>query len=197
MTDSLISLVVATSLLLGSPGPATMSLAAVGASAGFVRGLPYLAGILLGLGSAIIVGAIGLGALFEVFPKTRFGFQLIGGAYIVYIAWKIGSAPVPDRNDDDRQLPSFRDGFVLNLLNAKAYATFLALFTGFMLPADDWVRGYILTAAVIFVVTVVVDTIWLGFGGLLRPLFRTPRQARVLRIVFAALIVLSLVYAFR
>lgn len=197
MPEALVSLVVSTSLLLGSPGPATMSLAAVGAAGGFVRGLPYLAGILLGLGVAVIIGAAGMGALFEAFPATRFGFQVIGGAYIVYIAWKIGSAPVDDETNGGVRIPSFRDGFILNLFNAKAYAAFLALFSGFLLPGDSWLLAYAITAGTIFVVAIVVDTIWLAFGGLLRPVFRRPREARALRILFAILIVLSLVYAFR
>lgn len=54
MLESIVSLIAATGLLLGSPGPAPLALAATGATFGIRRGAPFLAGILLGLSVAII-----------------------------------------------------------------------------------------------------------------------------------------------
>lgn len=45
LTEAVITLIVAASILLGSPGPATMSPAVIGASAGFGNGLSYRAAI--------------------------------------------------------------------------------------------------------------------------------------------------------
>lgn len=65
MLESIVSLIAATGLLLGSPGPAPLALAATGATFGIRRGAPFLAGILLGLSVAIIGASIGLAALLD------------------------------------------------------------------------------------------------------------------------------------
>ncbi|WP_260865169.1 LysE family translocator [Shewanella sp. KCT] len=145
MLESLVSLIAATGLLLGSPGPAPLALAATGATFGIRRGAPFLAGILLGLSVAIIGASAGLAALFSNFPDLRLTFQLLGGAYIAFIAYKIASAPCTQL-DNAQQAPSFKDGFILNLLNPKAYAAFLAIFSQFLLPLETrpwaiWSRG--------------------------------------------------------
>ena len=198
MTDALLALIAATALLLGSPGPATMSLAATGAVFGFRRGLPYLAGILAGLAAAVALGAAGLEALFAAFPASRGVVRIAGAAYIVYIAWRIATAPIHTVDSSAASAaPRFRDGFVLNLLNVKAYAAMLALFSQFQLPFAAAGLRVAATAGVAYLVTVLVDIAWLGFGGLLKPALADPRRARIARIVFAALVLLSLLFAFR
>ena len=71
LIESLIALVIAASVLLGSPGPATLSLAAVGATAGVAKGLPYLAGILVGLACAMAGAVIGVAAIFVQWPQAK------------------------------------------------------------------------------------------------------------------------------
>jgi len=198
LTEAFISLVTAAALLLGSPGPATLGLAGVGATFGFRGGVHFLNGILAGLCVVIVGATLGLAALFTAFPGVRAVVQLVGGLYICYIAIKIGTAPhIPESASTSQSSPRFIDGFMLNLLNPKAYAAFLALFSQFLLPMSSATAAFIATAAVCFVVAVVVDTIWLSFGGLIRPLFKHPRQARLVRVMFAVSMVGAVLWAFK
>ena len=194
MLESFILLITTTALLLGSPGPAPLALAATGATFGIKKGAPFLAGILFGLTVAIVGATAGLAALFSQFPSVRLICQVIGGAYILYVAYKIASAPIITSNTNS-EAPSFKDGFILNLLNPKAYAAFLAIFSQFLLPFSDTYIGYIVTGFTCLAVAAVVDTLWLMFGGLLRPVFTKPTQARFIRIVFALLMVIAVIYA--
>ena len=194
MVESFIVLITTTALLLGSPGPAPLALAATGATFGVKKGIPFLAGILVGLSVAIVGATAGFGALFSQFPSFRVTCQVVGGAYILYIAFKIASAPVVNSHKA-QSAPNFKDGFILNLLNPKAYAAFLAIFSQFLLPFSDTTIGYIVTGLTCFIVAILVDTVWLMFGGLLRPIFSNPKQARAIRIVFAIFMVIAVVYA--
>lgn len=194
MFESFIVLVTTTTLLLGSPGPAPLALAATGATYGLRKGMPFLLGILAGLAFAIVGAIVGLSALFSAFPDIKFACQLIGAAYITYIAYKIATAPVVS-NDDVLSPPKFRDGFILNLLNPKAYAAFLAIFSQFILPFSDLTVGYLATGIVCFLVATVVDFLWLGLGGLLKPIFAQPIQARVIRVMFAVLMLAAVGFA--
>ena len=160
MYESLISLVVATALLLGSPGPAPLALAGVGATFGIKPGLPFLTGILLGLAVAIVGATLGLSTLFSAFPDVNLAVQIAGALYILYVAQKIARAPVIAVNDAASQTaPRLIDGFILNLLNPKAYAAFFALFSQFILPLEGALLSHVATGIVCFLVAVVVDAV--------------------------------------
>lgn len=198
MIEAAATLITTTFLLFGSPGPATMALAATGASHGFRNGVPFLVGILSGLAVAIVGAIAGLATLFANFPDIRFTVQLIGGAYICYVALKIATAPILSSSPGSKSFaPSFIDGFILNLLNPKAYAAYFAIFSGFLLPLTEITHSFLATGTICFLVAVVVDILWLWFGGLMSPLFRKPREARLLRITFAILMVAAVFVVFR
>ncbi len=195
MPEAIAALVIATAALLGSPGPATLSLAAVGATSGVSRGLPYYAGILAGLLFAMLGAIAGLATVLGRWPQAGLVIQLLGATYILYVAWKIATAPtVTEDASKDIRHPGFRDGFILNILNAKAYAAFLALFSQFLLPIDNRVFAYLASATVCFGVAIIVDAAWLLAGGFLQSIFRNPRSARLIRIVFGLLIVASVIW---
>ncbi|MEQ8314960.1 MAG: LysE family translocator [Gammaproteobacteria bacterium] len=194
MTEALASLILATLMLMGSPGPATLGLAATGANVGFRRGLPFLLGVMTGLAIVISGAALGLATLFENFPQLRLTIQTFGTIYICYLAYKIAMAPI--LSEDEQAAagnPVYLDGLLLNLLNAKAYAVFLAVFSQFLLPGSNAFWSYMLTGLVCFGMGMTVNTSWLWFGSAISPLFRQPRSARILRIVFAVLMVASVV----
>lgn len=177
-------------MLLGSPGPATLSLAAVGATFGVSKGLPYLFGILLGLLCAMAGAVFGVAAIFEQWPEVQLSVQLLGAAYLMYVAFRIATAPVlADGEAEQHKMPGFRDGFVLNLLNPKAYAAFFVLFSEFLVPFDDISDRYIATSLIVFAVAIIVDTIWLVIGSGIRTVFSHPKSARITRILFALSIV--------
>lgn len=196
MTEAIIALTFATLVLLGSPGPATMSLAAVGATAGFAKGGAYLVGILLGMLFAMAGSVLGVATVFTQWPQARWTIQILGAAYIFYIAYRIASAPVLITDETEPQaIPGFRDGFVLNLLNAKAYMALFVLFSQFLVPFPSAPGRYTITAAVCFAVIIVVDSAWLLLGAAIRPIFSKPKSARLLRVIFALTIVVATLWA--
>ncbi|MBM7071586.1 LysE family translocator [Shewanella sp. 202IG2-18] len=131
MLEAWVSLVFTALMLLGSPGPACLALAAVGATSGVKKGIPFLLGILSGLSIVITLTAFGLAALFEHYPYAKLICESIGALYILYLAYKMASAPALS-NDNDIDAPVFKEGFILNLLNPKIYASFLAVFAQFL-----------------------------------------------------------------
>lgn len=197
MLESLISLLLATFLLLGSPGPATMALAATGATHGFKKGLPFLLGILAGLVFVITGAALGLAALFASFPSVKIVLQIAGAGYILFLAWKIASAPLLNTsNNEDSHIPHFFDGFIVNLLNVKAYAVFLAIFSQFLLPNSDMTLAYISTGTVCIIMGIIIDVIWLWLGSAISPFFSDPVSARRLRVSLAVLMVAAVTVVF-
>ena len=197
MPNAIVSLVVATTLLLGSPGPATLALAATSGVFGFRGGLPFLAGILAGLALAIVLGAFGIAALFEAFPGSRWVVQTLGGLYVGYLAYKVATAPVLEKGATQLEAaPGIRDGFILNLLNPKLYAVFLALFSQFQLPFASPLTSVLATGFVVYAVAIAVDIAWLALGNGLRPVFQHPKHSRVVRVLFGVLMVAAVAWTF-
>lgn len=185
-------------MLLGSPGPATLSLAAVGATAGVEKGLPYLAGILVGLACAMTGAIVGVAAIFVQWPQARTIVQILGALYLTYIAYRIAFAPITSgENEGESSAPGFKDGVVLNILNPKLYAGFFVLFSQFLLPLQNTAAQYLTTAAVMFVIGIVVDSIWLGIGSTIQALFAHPRYARSVRVLFGLSIIVATIWALR
>ena len=195
MTEALLTLTVATTMLLGSPGPATLSLAAVGATFGVSKGLPYLVGILLGLLCAMAGAVFGVAAIFVQWPQAKWVVQILGAMYLFYIAFRIATAPVLMNGETaQHKMPGFRDGFILNLLNPKAYAAFFVLFSQFLLPFETVPARYIATSLLIFMVDDVVDSVWIVVGSAVRSIFTHPRTARATRVLFGLSIVIATVW---
>ena len=196
LTEALITLTIAAGVLLGSPGPATLSLAAVGATVGVAKGVPYLAGILVGLICAMAGAIVGVAAIFVQWPQAKLIVQILGALYLTYIAWRIASAPISsDSESSDQKTPGFRDGVVLNILNPKLYAGFFVLFSQFLLPIPNATAQYVTTGAVMFAIGVVVDSIWLALGSTIQALFAHPKYARGIRVLFGLSIVVATAWA--
>ena len=193
--DAFWSLILTTALLLGSPGPAPLALAGIGASFGFKQGIHFLLGILGALLVVIVVSAGGLGALFNTYPALQWTCQLIGTGYLLYVAYKIASGK-GGISAHDGKAPSFKDGFILNLINPKAYAAFLAIFANSTLDLGDYWRNVLVTGLVCFFVAVIVDGLWMLAGGSLRTLLNKPKQAITLRWGFALALVVSLAVSY-
>ena len=78
-----------------TPGPNNVMLLASGVNYGFRRSLPHMLGITIGFSFMIVVVGLGLGQVFERFPVTYEIMRYGGGAYMLWLAWRIAnSGPV-------------------------------------------------------------------------------------------------------
>ena len=75
-----------------SPGPNNVMLAASGANFGFRRTLPHIFGILFGFCSLVVAAGLGLATLFVAIPWLYNVLKVMSVLFLLYLAWKIGSA---------------------------------------------------------------------------------------------------------
>jgi len=195
MATALASLVLTAALVLGSPGPAPVALAASSATFGLRRSLPFYCGIMAGLAMVALASAAGLGVLFSSFPNVRRVFEGAAALYIVYLAYRIATAPPSTDSSNAARAPRFRDGLLLNVINPKSYAAFLAVFSQSMLPIDSMPWAYGFTAVTCLAVAAATNMVWMTSGLLLTSWLRRPRAARVIRSVFAIAMVAAVLWA--
>src|SRR6478672_11480675 len=91
--DALGTLVVTSLAIMGTPGPATISLTAAGSAYGVRRSLTYLAGIIAGTTVVLLAVATGITAALLAVPAVRPVLIAAGAGYIVWLAYHIATAP--------------------------------------------------------------------------------------------------------
>ncbi len=188
-----IAFVVAGYALAGSPGPATLSLAAAGAAFGGRRVLGYMAGLTSTMVLIMAVTATGVVGVLFALPGIRPVVLTIAAAYFLYLAFRIATAPPLSEVAADRRPPSFVGGVVLNLVNPKAYAAAAALLSDFVLVDGRLALDATAKVAVLTLIIVSVNLAWLFAGVALTRTFRDPRTNRAINVVFAVLLVASVV----
>jgi threonine/homoserine/homoserine lactone efflux protein len=195
MIANLVLLWLAALPLMGSPGPATLSTAAVGASFGWRRGLPWLAGIVAGTAAVLLLIASGITAAILALPALKTAITLLAAAYILWLAWRIATAPPLSKPTEAAKAPAFPGGFLLAVANPKAFAAIGAVYAGHSVVSDDFALDTAVKIAALTLVIVVVNGTWLVFGALIAQVLHDSRKGRIANIVFAVLLVVSVALA--
>src|ERR1700685_4848715 len=81
-------------LLLGSPGPGIAALISVGKSRGFAGSLPFFWGLQASLYMAAAACGLGLFSVIRAVPAAMATLAAIGTVYLIWLAYRIGTAPV-------------------------------------------------------------------------------------------------------
>lgn len=181
--------------LAGSPGPATLSLAAAGAAFGARRVVGYLAGIVVGMVGVMAITASGLVGLLLAVPGATPVVTGAAAVYFVWLAWRIATAPPLAAEGGARKPPGFLGGLGLSLVNPKGYAAMAALFSGFVLLRERLALDAVVKIALLTAVIVAVNLLWLLAGAMMTRFFRDPRSNRIVNVVFAVLLLVSVVLA--
>lgn len=181
--------------LAGSPGPATLSLAASGAAFGTRQSLGYLIGIVIGMVCVMAITASGLVGVLLAVPGVTPVVTVIAVAYFAWLAFRIATAPPLTETAGQGKPPSFMGGLGLSLINPKGYAAMAALFSSFVLLRDRLALDVGLKIALLTVLIAAVNIAWLLSGALLTRLFRDPRTNRIVNVLFAVLLIASVALA--
>src|SRR5690606_7713378 len=72
-----------------TPGPNNFMLLASGVNFGFRRSLPHMLGIGAGFVALLLAVGFGLGAVLTAYPQLHLALKIAGGAYLLYLAWRI------------------------------------------------------------------------------------------------------------
>jgi threonine/homoserine/homoserine lactone efflux protein len=180
-------LLVTSLAIMGSPGPATISLTAAGSAFGVRRSLPYLSGIILGTAVVLAAVATGITAVLLAVPAMRAALIGISIVYILWLAYHVASAP-PLARAERTAAPTLSGGLVLGLANPKAWVAIAAVFASGRL-SDSASVDAVAKVGLLTGMIVVVNAAWLLAGASLSPLLSDPRKARVVNVALAAALV--------
>lgn len=175
-----------------SPGAGAIASMSSGLAYGLRRGYWNIFGLQLGLLLQIGIVAAGVGA---ILASSTVAFSLIkwfGVAYLVYLGvrqWR--SAPTEVETDEATASSSgpmmMLRAFLVNASNPKAVVFMLAVLPQFLDPAAPLLPQYLIIAATMCAVDMIVMTGYTGLAARVLTLMRSPKQQRTTNRVFAGL----------
>ncbi|MBC8731588.1 LysE family translocator [Paraburkholderia sp. UCT2] len=180
-----------------TPGGATTLAAASGARFGFVRSIPLMLGIAMGLALLAALAALGLGGLLLTLPSLQTAVRTLGSAYLLWLAWRIARSGPPNASNGPVRPVSLVNGFLLLWLNPKGWAMTVGAAASFALLANNPNRLAMLLGAAFGVTACASLALWCALGVLFARLFRTPRHWRILNLAMGLLLAASLIPTWR
>ncbi|MBB5502968.1 LysE family translocator [Paraburkholderia sp. MM5384-R2] len=180
-----------------TPGGATTLAAASGARFGFVRSIPLMLGIAMGLALLAALAALGLGGLLLTLPSLQTAVRTLGSAYLLWLAWRIARSGPPNASNGPVRPVSLVNGFLLLWLNPKGWAMTVGAAASFALLANSPNRLAMLLGAAFGVTACASLALWCALGVLFARLFRTPRHWRILNLAMGVLLAASLIPTWR
>jgi threonine/homoserine/homoserine lactone efflux protein len=183
-------LVLTSLAIMGSPGPATISLVAAGSSYGLRRSFRYLVGIVVGTALVLVAVATGITAALLAAPAIGSVLIAVSAAYILWLAYHVATAPPLAAQATVSEAPSLAGGVLLGVANPKAWIAIAAVFASAHLTGsaatDAAAKVVVLTAMIVG-----INPTWLVAGASLAPLLRDPRRSRIVNVALAVALVVA------
>ncbi|OHV78075.1 LysE family translocator [Ensifer sp. LCM 4579] len=174
-----------------TPGPNNTMLFASGVNFGFVRTIPHMLGIGSGFFALLIAVGLGLGALLHSVPLLYTVLKIAGGAYLVWIAWKIGSSRAIGEGRTGAAPMTFLQAAAFQWVNPKAWVMAVSAMATYT-TSDSYLFSVLVVGLVFALVNVPSVSTWAGFGRVLRHWLSEPVRLKWFNITMAVLLVISL-----
>lgn len=167
----------------GSPGPSIAALVARVISHGLGSVLPFLLAMWVGEGMWLMAAVLGLGFIAQQFYLAFTLIKYCGVAYLLFLAWKMWTAPV---TVNEGTLPTakspvalFMTGMALTLGNPKIMVFYLALLPSLIDLNRVSAFGLFELVGVAFAVMMTVDLAWAFAASWARRWLKSPRAIRI------------------
>jgi threonine/homoserine/homoserine lactone efflux protein len=167
----------------GSPGPSIAALVARVISGGLGSVLPFLMAMWIGEALWLVAAVLGLGVIAAKFYVAFSIIKYAGVAYLLYLAWRMWTAPAEVRASDlpreGSSLRMFMTGMALTLGNPKIMVFYVALLPS--LIDLDGITSFGLVELVLVAIAVMatVDLAWALAAAWARGWLRSSRAVRI------------------
>lgn len=167
-----------------SPGPGIAAIVARVLGRGMNGAIAFTAGVALGDIVWLTAAILGLAVVAQTFHGVFLAIKYAGAAYLLYLAWKLWTAPAgahdvaPDRSDIKR-VRLFLAGLAVTLGNPKVMVFYLALLPNILDLQAVTMLGWLELSLVVLSVLAVVFGGYIVLAARTRRLFTSPRAMRL------------------
>ncbi|PXX26918.1 MULTISPECIES: LysE family translocator [Burkholderia] len=167
----------------GTPGPSVAALVARVLTNGVRDVLPFLAAMWLGEALWLTLAVAGLSAFARTFETGLIVLKLLGVAYLLFLAWKMWTAPTGTGADDLPRGQSpwrmFVAGMLVTLGNPKIMLFYLALLPTIVDLTHVGVLAWAELVGTMFAVLILADCFWSLLAVRARAFLTSARAKRI------------------
>ena len=175
-----------------TPGPNNLMVEAAAANHGITETVPHILGITVGFTLMLAIVAGGLGGVVDAVPFLHPVLQWGGAAWLLYLAWKIATAPPPS---EQRSRPpmGFFGAAAFQWVNPKAWMIALSAASEFVVPGRPLLLEAGRIAGIFAIVAIPCILPWAMLGSGTARILNAPHRLQAFNIVMAVLLVASIV----
>jgi len=191
----LVTFAVATSI---TPGPNNIMLTASGANFGFRRTLPHLLGVAIGFTIMVLAIGLGLSEIFERLPVIHQVLRYGGGAYLLYLAYRIATAAptTPDAAQPVGRPLTFLQAALFQWVNPKGWMMAVGAISTYTTVGGDLMLESVMIALIFGAIGLPSAALWAALGVAIGRLLQARWALRAFNIAMALLLVASLALMF-
>lgn len=150
-----------------------------------------MVGISAGLAALAAIAGAGLSGLLMAAPSLQLTMKVIGTAYLLWLAWKIGNSGPPNLLAKMTNPLGFAAGVGLLWVNPKAWAIVTGAAAAFAVLTSHPVELAAVLGIAFGLAAAVSQSIWCVAGILLAKLLKTERQWRAVNTTLGVLLAAS------
>lgn len=177
-----ISYVIALGIAAAIPGPGVAAVVGRALGAGVAPTLPFICGLALGDVLFLTVAVLGLAALAAAASSVFLIVKIVGGLYLLYLAWKFWTADVETsqvtRISSHSPWLAAVSGFAVTLGNPKTIVFYLALLPNVIDLTSVGLMDWAMLAFLTMVVLLIVLTPYAVLAAQLRAMLTRPEALK-------------------
>jgi len=175
-----------------TPGPNNVMLMSSGMNFGFRRSLPHMMGVVLGFPLMIVLVGAGLLQLFELIPYSYLVLKILSVGYLLYLAWRIANTKSLSTGEKSTRPLRFSQAALFQWVNPKAWVMALTAISVHT-PESQSIFSIFVVAFAFVISGSFSSSSWTLMGHQLNRFLHNPKTIRIVNIVLAVLLVISLV----
>lgn len=176
-----------------SPGPVNVIATGAGARFGIRGALPHVLGATISYTLIVLLAGLMLNEMAHWLPQISLLMQVAGGAFLLWIAWKIATAPAQSlEGETHASPPGFMGGVLCQTLNPKAWLVSMSGISLFVSHQESSGLLLIVFCVVSFAMCFLGVGCWVVLGQIIRRLLSSTRRQVMFNRVMALLLVVSM-----
>jgi threonine/homoserine/homoserine lactone efflux protein len=167
-----------------SPGPGIAAIVARVLGRGMNGAVAFTAGVALGDVVWLTVAILGLAVVAQTFHGVFLAIKYAGVAYLLYLAWKLWTAPTHPHDiaadaSDSKPVRLFLAGLAVTMGNPKVMVFYLALLPSIIDLTHVTFAGWLALSITALAVLAIVFGAYVTLAARTRRLFTSPRALRL------------------
>jgi threonine/homoserine/homoserine lactone efflux protein len=144
----------------------------------------------------IMAAGFGLAGLLHAEPRLHAVLKYAGGAYLIYLAWRIAKARAAAGGVARARPISLVEAVLFTWLNPKGWVTTMGALAAFGTSGGDVLLQTAVIAVVLAAACFISVALWAGFGAAIARFLGTPAARAAFNWSMAGLLVVSLIPVF-